>query len=40
MRAVIKKYPRKIIDRFFNGLDANIRKRVELLSYNDLNELV
>ena len=36
MRADIKDEPRKIIDRFFNGLDTNITNRVELLPYKDL----
>ena len=36
----IKEEPRKKIDRFFNSLDPDIRNRVELLPYNDLNELV
>jgi len=40
MRARIKEDPRKTIDSFFNGLDPNIRNRVELLPYNDLNEQV
>jgi len=34
------KEPRKTITRFFNGLDSYNRNRVNLLPYNDLNELV
>jgi len=40
MRVRIKEEPRKIIDRFFNGFDLDIRNKVKLLPYNDLNELV
>jgi len=40
MRVRIKEEPNKIIDRFFNGLDLDIRNKVELLPCNDLNELV
>ena len=28
MKSMIKEEPRKIIDRFFNGLDLDIRNRV------------
>jgi len=40
MKADIKEELKNTIDRFFNGLDQDIRNRVELLSYSDLNELV
>jgi len=40
MRTGIKEEPRKTMDMFLNGFDPNIRTRVELLPYNDLNELV
>jgi len=40
LRAGIREEPRLTIARFLNGLSFDIRGRVELLTYHDLNDLV